>query len=230
MARKNKEKEAPREARKGAGKAAAGGSDWVAQQLRFFRRLAHRAIGAAVISGCLNIFLFVVALGLWFRVPAPRYFAATPQLRLLKMTPLNEPVLSKAGLLNWTAETITKTFGLDFVHWRQQLSDVEQDYTHKAFTSMIGSLQKSGNLDYIRKKRLSVSATPTRSPVIVQTGHIGSAKVWKIQMPLLLSYESSQGVVNTQNTTATVLVKRVSTLKFPHSVAIAQIVLNAGSN
>ena len=229
MAR-NKKKEAPRAARTEPAQGAEGGSEWVAQQLRFFRRLAHRGIGVAFISVCLNIALFIVALGLWLRVPAPRYFAATPQLRLLKMTPLSEPVLSKSGLLNWTAEAITKTFGLDFVHWRQQLSDVEQDYTHKAFTSMIGSLQKSGNLDYIRKKRLSVSATPTRSPVILQTGHIGTAKVWKIQMPLLLSYESSEGVVNTQHTTATVLVKRVSTLKFPHSVAIAQIVLNAGNN
>lgn len=207
------------------------GSAWVAQQLRWFRRLAHLGCGTAFISICLNVVLGLAVLGLWGRIPPPRYFAVTPHLRIMRIDGRKEPVLRDGAIRSWMARAVTQTLNLDFVHWRHQLSSVRGDYTHKAFVSMIESLQKSGDLDYIRKKRLSVSATPTRAPIIAATGHIGSVKEWKVQMPILLSFESSQGVVNTQHWIASVLIKQVSTLKYPNSIAIAQIVLcsNGGS-
>ena len=223
----------PAKAKSRPGKQESGeaGLAWVHGQLRWFRKLAYRSVVASICSSAAALGLFVVVVVLLMTRPAPRYFAATPNLKLAPMTPLSKPVMSESGLLNWAAQAVTNTFSIDFVHWRQQLSRVSKNYTHKAFESMLSSLQSSGNLSYIRKNRLSVSVTATKAPVILQKVQIGGAQAWKIQMPLKLSYESSQGVNNTQTLVATLIVKRVSTHHFPRGVAIAQIVLKShGAN
>ena len=62
-------------------------------------------------------------------------------------------------------------------------------------------------------------------PVIVASGQIDGRASWKVEFPLLISYESSQGVENTQKLLATVLVRRASTVATPRGVVIEQIIL-----
>ena len=80
----------------------------------------------------------------------------------------------------------------------------------------------------IREKRLSVSAVVTRAPVISASGLVGGRATWKVEFPLVVSYESSQGVESTQRLMATVLVARASTLTTPRGVVIQQVVLKRG--
>lgn len=81
----------------------------------------------------------------------------------------------------------------------------------------------------IKDKRLSVSSAITAAPVIVSSGLLDGKMTWRIEFPLVMSYESSQGVESTQNLMATVLVRRANTVKTPRGVAIHQIVLKRNS-
>jgi intracellular multiplication protein IcmL len=58
---------------------------------------------------------------------------------------------------------------------------------------------------------------------------VGGKATWKIEFPLVVSYESSQGVESTQNLMATVLVCRASTVTSPRGVVIQQVVLKRSS-
>ena len=84
-------------------------------------------------------------------------------------------------------------------------------------------------LDMIKEKRLSVSAVATRAPVIIASGLVGGKATWKIEFPLIVSYESSQGVESTQHLMATVLVCRAPTVTTPRGVVIQQVVLKRES-
>ena len=161
--------------------------------------------------------------------PTPRYFAATPDLRLAPLIPLDKPVLTQQGLLNWVTETISNAVSLDFLEWREKLTRSREHFEEEAFKSFVASLNSSGVLDMIRDKRLSVSAAVTRAPVIIASGLVGGKATWKIEFPLVVSYESSQGVESTQNLMATVLVCRASTVTSPRGVVIQQVVLKRGS-
>jgi intracellular multiplication protein IcmL len=161
--------------------------------------------------------------------PTPRYFAATPDLRLAPLVPLDKPVLTQQGLLNWVAETISNAVSLDFLEWREKLTRAREHFEEEAFASFVASLNSSGVLDMIRDKRLSVSAVVTRAPVIIASGLVGGKATWKIEFPLVVSYESSQGVESTQNLMATVLVRRTSTVTSPRGVVIQQVVLKRSS-
>lgn len=199
-----------------------GGLGWYRHQ---FRRAMKLALGLVVAQG---ISLAVIAL-LILNQPTPKFFAATPDLRIAPLIPLNQPVLTQQGLLSWASETITGSLSLNFLEWREKLESTRQNFDDEAFKSYLASLQSSGILDMIRDKRLSASAITTRAPVIIASGLVGGKATWRIEFPLIVSYESSQGVETTQRLLATVLVCRASTVKTPRGVAIQQVVLKRES-
>lgn len=199
-----------------------GGLDWYRAQFRRTMKLSLCLVAALCIS------LGVVAI-LLLNQPKPRYFAATPDLRLAPMVPLDQPLLTQEGLLTWASNAITGAMSLNFLEWREKLESIRAHFEDDAFKSFLASLQSSGVLDMIRDKRLSASAVATRAPVIIASGLVGGKATWKIEFPLIVSYESSQGVESTQKLLATVLVCRASTAKTPRGVVIQQVVLKRDS-
>ena len=199
-----------------------GGIAWYSAQ---YRRTMKLALGLVLALMAAIAVIAVLAL----TRPTPRYFAATPDLRLAPLIPLDKPVLTQQGLLNWVTETISNAVSLDFLEWREKLTRSREHFEEAAFASFVDSLNSSGVLDMIRDKRLSVSASVTRAPVIIASGLVGGKSTWKIEFPLVVSYESSQGVESTQNLMATVLVCRASTVTSPRGVVIQQVVLKRAS-
>ena len=198
-----------------------GGLGWYRLQ---YQRAMKLAVGLVLV-----LLACAAAIGLLvIKQPAPRYFAATPDLRLAPLVPLDKPVLTQQGLLNWVTETVSNAVSLDFLEWREKLSRTREHFDEEAFKSFVASLNSSGILEMIRDKRLSVSAVVTRAPVIIASGLVGGKATWKIEFPLTVSYESSQGVESTQKLMATVLVARASTVTTPRGVVIQQIVLKRG--
>ena len=205
-------------------------ADAVIGGLGWYRAQYQRAMKLAVGLVLVLIVCIAVVVLLILKQPTPRYFAATPDLRLAPLIPLDKPVLSQQGLLNWVTETISNAVSLDFLEWREKLSNTRENFEEAAYKSFLASLQSSGVLDMIKEKRLSVSAVVTRAPVITASGLVGGKATWKIEFPLILSYESSQGVESTQRLMATVLVARASTVLTPRGVVIQQVVLKRGDS
>lgn len=199
-----------------------GGLGWYRTQFYRVMRLALGLLAAL----CLSLVLIAIQL---LNQPKPQYFAATPDLRLAPMIPLDQPVLTQQGLLNWASDTITGAMSLDFLGWREKLEALRPHFDPEAYKSFLASLQNSGVLDMIRDKRLSASAIATQSPVIIASGLVGGKATWRIQFPLIVSYESSQGIESTQRLIATVLVRRASTAKTLRGVVMQQIVLKRDS-
>ena len=194
------------------------GLNWYRAQ---FRRAMKLAL-ALTVALCASLGFATILL---LNQPKPQYFAATPDLRLAPMVPLDQPLLTQSGLLTWVSDTITGAMSLNFLEWREKLESIRPHFDDAAYKSFLASLQSSGILDMIRDKRLSASAVATRAPVIIASGLVGGKATWKVEFPLIVSYESSQGVENTQKLLATVLVRRASTAKTPRGVVIQQVVL-----
>ena len=199
-----------------------GGLGWYQQN---FRRAMKAVTGMVILS----IILVIAIIALYLNQPKPQYFAATPDLRLAPLTPLDQPVLTQQGLLTWTTDTVTGAMSLDFLDWRKKLENIRPHFENDAFTSFLDSLKSSGILDMIREKRLSASSIATRAPVIIASGLIGGRATWRIEFPLIVSYESSHGIESTQKLIATVLVARASTVTTPRGMVIQQVVLKRDS-
>ena len=199
-----------------------GGLDW-------YRAQFHRAMKLALaLTVALCASLGVAAI-LLLNQPKPQYFAATPDLRLAPMIPLDQPLLTQEGLLTWASNAITGAMSLNFLEWREKLEAVRPNFDDDTFKSFLSSLESSGILNMIQEKRLSASSVATGAPVIIASGLVSGKATWRIEFPLIVSYESSQGVESTQRLIATVLVCRASTATTPRGVVIQQVVLKRES-
>lgn len=184
----------------------------------------NKTLAGALVVAILLLALSLAVNGLLIATrPAPKYFASTADLRVLPLTPLDQPVITDAALANWVAESVTSTLTLDFISYREQLYRVQDRYTSNAFADLIQSLKNNQVFSTILERRLVMHTSIASPPHIVSTSFLGGRKVWTLQVPVTISYEGSNGVVTTQRAMATVVVQRVSEAETPTGIKIAQL-------
>jgi intracellular multiplication protein IcmL len=181
-----------------------------------------------VIKLCLPMLVLSIALAFFLAVKGSevRYFAVTPDLRVMEMGSLSEPFITSEGLINWAGEVVCGSLSLDFLHWKKKLMDLRGDFDPEGFESFVGSLESGGHIKKIEEERLSLSAVMTDAPVIVSQGVERGRMTWKIEMPLMISYQSSIGISATQKLLGEIVVERVKPSQNPKGVAIRQVVLS----
>ncbi|MDR1577161.1 MAG: DotI/IcmL/TraM family protein [Deltaproteobacteria bacterium] len=190
---------------------------YVSQNQRLFGIACWLSIATVLMAA---LFYYQVA-----QNSGPRYFGVTDDGRFLETRPLTEPHVSSKDLLDWTSQALTKALSLNFVHWRQQLMEVKEDFSETGFDSFVKSLDKGGHIRKIVSERLNLACVLTAAPVITDSRLVDQRQTWKLELPTLISYQSSAGVVASQKLLAVVLAQRADTAKKIKGVEIKQIVL-----
>lgn len=206
-------------------KGAPHGVEVVSEGIGWYR-LTAKKLFTVVLAETAVIFVLGFSLA-WLAThrPKPNYFATTPDMRMVKMVPLDQPYVSSSGLLDWSVETVTSTMSFDFLSYQKQLESVRDRYTQQAFSQMIGAIQASGILTKVKEDRLATSATPTAAPVILGTGVVDGQRAWKIQFPMVITYQSSNGVAGVQKAMVNMIVMRQNTLQYPKGIAVTQVLI-----
>lgn len=185
----------------------------------FYKDSYRRVLVVLLIMILLNVVLTALLYYVITNRPKPEYFATTTDGKVIRMYALSEPVVSAAELLQWTTIASTSVNTYNFVNWRKELQDASNYFTPTGWREFQDELKKSNNLETVITKKLSVSAVATGAPVILDRGLISGVYKWKVQIPLLITYESASTNIS-QPVVATMLVTRVSTLDTPKGIAI----------
>nr|WP_235776141.1 DotI/IcmL family type IV secretion protein [Rickettsiella massiliensis] len=76
-------------------------------------------------------------------------------------------------------------------------------------------------------KKLIVSAVATGVPVVLEQGLLAGRYTWKVQIPMLVTFQSASQF-SQQSVTVTMLIVRVSPLESPAAIGIAQFIVSGG--
>lgn len=155
----------------------------------------------------------------------PVYFGLTQEMSLLPMLPLSAPMVNDAALKSWAATAVSDMFNMDFVNWRERISNSRQYLTRKAFLGFAASLDKEGHLATIRQYRAVMHGVVSGPPVIVASGEVSGVRTWELEVPFSLSYETSAEVLSAQKFIVSLRVQRVSTAEYPKGIAISQLLI-----
>jgi len=152
--------------------------------------------------------------------PAPTYFATNADGGLIKLVPLNRPNMSTATIVQWATDAAVSAYTFDFQGYRRQLSSAEATYfTPDGWTSFLKALKSTRILDTVIKQKLIVNAAVTKAPVIKASGMVRGRWTWVIQMPMVVTYQSSERS-NSNNLLVTLTIERVSLLDSPRGVGV----------
>ena len=149
--------------------------------------------------------------------------AATPDGRVIEMTPLDEPIMSDAALRNWTVSAVTEAFTLGHHDWRMRLSAVRQHFTDAGYASYLAGLEDSLFLARLQDHLQVASAVATGTPVITDVRVIDGRAAWDVEFPLLVTFQAGTRTAS-QKLRARVLVMRVPLSDRASGIGIQQII------
>ena len=196
----------------------------VALRNNFYRDGQRKLILILMLSIVANIVLASLLVYLITHPPAPKYFATSISGRITPLFPLNEPNQSDSAVLQWANQAAIAAFTYNFVNYRTELQASSGFFTSDGWDQFLSALQQSNNLDAVKAKKLIVSAVATRAPIILQKGVLNERFAWRVQMPILVTYQSASEF-SQQNNVVTMLITRVSTLNSPRGIGISQFVV-----
>jgi hypothetical protein len=190
-------------------------------------RRHQRGLMACCIALSIGMVMAIPAVLLAFAAkPSPKIIAVTPTLQVMQLPALNQPFISDSEVADWAASTVIKTVSLGFAYYKQQLSDVQSDYTPPAFAKVYKSLNDNDLLPTMIQDRFDITAALTQSPLVEAEGYQGGVYTWKIGFPVILNLQDTNGSNPSRQYLVTVLVRRVSVAFNPRGVAIEQLVIS----
>jgi len=160
--------------------------------------------------------------------PEPEYFATTADGRITPLVPIGEPYVPQEALLTWVAQAVNQSYTLDHVHRKEQLSRMRELFTAQGFESHRQALEDSGLWEAVGARRLVTQVVTAAPPVVTHQGVLARRYVWKLEVPIQISYQGAASVSLPQNNLAEVLVVRMPTHAIPRGYAIHQLVTRPG--
>ncbi len=181
----------------------------------FFRSV----IAAAIIL----IGLMTVTFWRLQRPEEPQYFAVqieNGQKQFTRLQHFSGRLFSREDLLLWVQEVVGNLYTFNAVTYKQRFNDIlSNDFTSDGANSFRQALDNSQLLKQVTTQQLNVTGIVSGQPVILKQGQLMGRYTWKIQMPVLLTFESaSQTTV--QKAIVTILIVNVPTSDSPQAVAI----------
>jgi intracellular multiplication protein IcmL len=156
----------------------------------FYRDNYRRLVGALLFLLAIIVILVSTIFYQITNRPEPRYFATTVDGRIMPLFPLSEAMLSPAELLQWTNRAAVAAYTYNFVNYRDAMQQLQNQFTADGWRYYEDALKVSRSLEMVIAKKLVVSAVATGTPVILDQAVIGGRYSWKVQIPLLVSYQS----------------------------------------
>lgn len=194
----------------------------------FYRDNYRKVVGMLLFSVLIMVVLVGGLIYIITNPPLPRYFATTIDGRISPLVPLDQPNIAPTALLQWANTAAVSAYTYNFVNYQQALQEAQNYFTPDGWAAFMEALSSSNNLTAVKAKKLVVSAVATGAPVILQQGMLSGVYAWRIQMPMLVTYQSASQF-SRQSILVTMLVTRVSTLNSPQGIGIAQFVATGTS-
>ncbi len=178
------------------------------------------ALIAAIIA-----MLFFVSIVLYqvLHRPLPQFFAKATNGKTLELDAFDEPNLLPKTILKWVSKAAVAAYTFDFVNYDKQIANVRPYFTDPGWVDYQNSVR--GLIQTIAQNQLFVNGVVSGAPVIANQGPLpGHGYVWRVQLPFLVTYQSSETTTQ-RRFTITITLVRVPTWKNPDAIGIDQFVM-----
>lgn len=131
---------------------------------------------------------------------------------------------SDISVLVWANEAAVTAFTYNFVNYEKDLQTASQFFTPDGWKQFEIALKKSNNLEAVKAKKLIVSAVATRAPIVLQKGLLDGVYSWRVQMPIMVTYQSANEFTQ-QDNIVTMLIVREPSVNAPRGIGISQFIV-----
>ncbi|MHA7840889.1 MAG: DotI/IcmL family type IV secretion protein [Gammaproteobacteria bacterium] len=149
-----------------------------------------------------------------------------PQIKQQYLITLSRPVITTSALLDWAREAAVMCYNYDFFNANAQITKNIRLY----FTDDGGAMFRkaiASDLKTVEAKSIIVTAIARGVPILLQQGYLLGNWIWKVQVPLKVSYQSASEVMG-QNVLVTMMIMNIPTTTNPKAIGITQFFSQRG--
>lgn len=189
----------------------------------FYRMHAHKVLIGLIV--CLFLMLGMVGL-LLFQIknkPLSPFIAISDDGQKMQLISYDDPNLLSSTLIKWASKAVVTAYTYDFYNYPKQLQLAQPYFTEAGWANYKTSIQSLINT--ITANKLFVNGVVSAPPVISNQGSLGDYdRVWRVQIPFLVTYQSSETTTNASYIVNLMIVK-VPTTENPAAIAIDQFIM-----
>lgn len=156
----------------------------------------------------------------------PKYFQvslAQGQKQFTSIQSYSARLFTREDLLLWIQEVVGNIYTFNAVTYQKRFDAIlAADFTPEGADSFRKTLDSSQLLKQVITQQLNLTSIVSGQPVILAQGPLLGKYTWKVQMPVLLTFESASQT-STKRIIVTVLIINVPTKDSPQAVAIQQL-------
>lgn len=186
----------------------------------FYRDAYKRVWICVFLAFVLNIALVGAVVYRSMQKPAPQYFAATPDGRIIQEHPISDPVKSDAQVLAYVSKVTNIIYQRDYVHWQAQLQTASNYFTPAGWRNFSATVKASNNLNTLTQYSMVTKVQITGVPQILRKGVLGGHYSWVVKIPVLVQYVSPAHATISQSLDITYIIIRVPVQNNPDRIAI----------
>lgn len=185
-------------------------------QQQLTRRLAiSQALSLAVIAALVGDRIW-----LGHHPPSPRIILTDSHGNQVEATPLSDPVMSDADLVDWVAKAAVAPYNFDYIHYRDTFSKTVKPYfTNDGWNGVLNNMKASKNMDEVVKDSMVVEGVVRRPPALVESSVVDGVAIWTFEVPILVSFRNTNAQ-REQRITAKLVVTRTSPTFHPQGIAV----------
>ncbi len=147
------------------------------------------------------------------------YYGAMTTGQIIPMHALSEPVVTSDFILQWSSLAARRIYNLNFASYQQELNVVKDKFSQEGWEKMMNALTSSGMIKQLVGSRLIISSVISGPPVIIARMIVDHRFTWHVQMPLLVTYTSSNQT-RKRRILVTMTIQRVATLDASQGIQI----------
>lgn len=195
-------------------------SNKIEQQKNYEYRDSFRWVLTALVAMLILCVILTISVGYKAIFPGQvRHYASMTTGQVIPLPTLSEPVVTNKYILEWASLATRAALNLDFVNYTKQLNDASVYFTSNGWKAFSNALDSSGLLAAVQSKKLIMSAVVPDAPVIRFTGVVNGRRVWRISLPVLVTFGSASEQ-RQRRMDVTMIISRVPVLDTPEGIQI----------
>jgi len=150
-----------------------------------------------------------------------KYFTVDPAGRLTEIIPLNEPVLSRAGIGDWASDCVRSSYTFMFATYKEELNrSLERCFTKEGIVNFKDQLNRVGVLEDIGKGNGANITQVDGVALIKKEGEIDGKKAYLIEVPVLITQKYPNKVSPVKRWTVIITAMRVDNTEYEKGMGI----------
>jgi len=158
--------------------------------------------------------------------PKPRFIAVDNKKQAMRLKNYDEPNLQPNTLTTWASRAAVVAYTYNFQFYNKQLASARPYFTEGGWTQYKNKIQPF--IDSLISNRLVVNTVVNGPPVISNQGeHGGYDRVWRIQVPVLVTFQAQGSPIRPKSFLITLMVVNIPTTENPRAIAIDQFIMGS---